>query len=433
MKNITIVLSYMLFLCVLSTTVSATEIEVTISKKLDRKIRITTLPLFSDETSKNILQEINSTIKFDIRHCGYFESWPKKKLPKQAQEKQKNYQQMNYDFWIDYGTEMVLKGSVSTSGKNVNIALYCYDIAAQEIFIELYAEGHESDLRSMIHKLTGKLIEKISGRPSITTTKIAYVCQQKESKNIFYMDYDGKNKTQITFGDYLNLSPSWNKDNSSIIFMSYMQNYPFVYEKNLETKKIKLLSGKPGLNAFPSVSPDGTKIALTLSLSGNPEIYLLDTNGEIISRVTYNKAVDNSPAWSPDGQKLAFVSDRTGTPQIFVVDLITETTKRITYRGNYNTAPDWSPVKDSPFIIYSSLYGRNSELCIVNANTGKTRRITTTLESEEDPFWAPDGIHVSYTLTQNYKSDIYFMDVRNNSSVKLTGGKNNYGSSSWQQ
>ncbi len=391
------------------------------------------MPLVPNNTSKNILSETYSTIKFDLRHCGYFELWPKKKLPKDASERYKNYQQMDYDFWIDYGTEMVLKGSVSSSGLELNISLYLYDIASREIFIELYAEGDKSDLRNMIHKLTGKLIEKISGRPSITTTKIAYVCKQREAKNIFYMDYDGKNKTQLTFGDYLNLSPAWDKDKNSILFMSYMQNYPFIYKKNIQTKKIKLLSGKPGLNAFPNVSPDGTKIALTLSISGNPEIYLIDTNGEIIKRVTYNKAVDNSPTWSPDSRKLAFVSDRTGTPQIYVVDLIGENIRRITYRGNYNTAPDWSPTEDSPHIIYSSLYGRNSELCIVNANTGKTSRLTTTLESEEDPFWAPDGIHVSYTLTQNYKSDIYFMDVRNKSSVKLTGGKNNYSSSSWQQ
>ncbi len=433
MKTVLKIFLCLVFLSVLAYDSLAMEIEVTISKNIDRKIRITALPIFSEKISAKLLREIYSVIKFDLRYCGYFELWPKKRLPKEASERYKKYQQMDYDFWINYGTEMLLKGAVCEKDRDLTINLYFYDIASQEIFIELYAEGDKSDLRGMVHKLTGKLIEKISGRPSITTTKIAYVCQQRDAKNIFYMDYDGKNKRQLTFGDYLNLSPSWDKSTDSILFMSYMQNYPFIYEKNIHTKEIKLLSGKPGLNAFPSVSPDGEKIALTLSISGNPEIYIIDRNGEIITRVTYNKAVDNSPVWSPDGQKIAFVSDRTGTPQIYVADLMRKTAKRITYRGNYNTSPDWSPIKNSPYIVYSSLYGKNSELCIVNANTGKTRRLTTTLESEEDPFWAPDGIHVSYTLTQNFKSDIYFMDVRDKSSVKLTGGKNNYSSSSWRQ
>ncbi len=430
-----------LFYCALATilmlppTLTAAQVEITIAKKIDRKIRITILPLYSP-TSPNgtTVRQIDSIIKFDLRNCGYFELWPKQQLPQNAMDKADNYTSLDYDFWLDYGTEMIVKGMIEQQSDTLSVQLWCFDMASRELLMRKTVSTQPSNLRFAIHTLTAQLIECVSGgRPAITTTKIAYVAQSGASKNIYYMDYDGYNTYSVTNNSSLNLNPCWTNDATGIIYVSYFQDYPFVYLKDLKTNSLQYISRKPGLNAFPRISPDGTKIALTLSFNGNPEIYVLDISGTVINRVTYNESVDTSPTWSPDGRKLAFVSDRSGTPQIYVVNYQGGNPKRITYRGNYNTSPDWSPVTGSTIIVYASLYGKNSELCIVDASTGNSRRITTTLESEEDPSWAPDGIHVSYTLTQNFKSDIYFMDIRDAKPVRLTHNSLSCNSSSWSQ
>jgi len=439
MKNLLFIVFFIINLVYCSYLFSA-EVEITISKQIERKTRLTLLPFYAQAKSQSefiiLAKEIFAIAEFDFKHSGYFQLWPEEKLPEKALDQAKDFENLNFDFWLDYGTEMVTKGIFEVSGDNITIKFRVFDMASRSIYFEDAISGSQSKLRSLVHTITANLIEKVSGRPSIATTKIAYVAQTGSAKNIYIMDYDGYNHFQFTFDDTINVDPEWNREGNAVLYMSYIQTYPFIYMKKLNADKINLISGKPGLNAFPAVSPDGQKIACTLSFNGNPEIYVIDFYGNVIKRVTWTPSVENSPTWAPDNQTLAFVSDMggTGRPQIYVKNYLAGDDidpRRITFSGNYNSSPDWSPIPGSNIIVYTSLYGRNSEICIVDANTGDYRRVTTSLESEEDPSWAPDGIHITYTITQNYKSDIYFMDIRDGVPVKLTSSKNNCSSSAW--
>lgn len=425
----------LIIFCLVADYANATRVEITISKKIDRKTRVTLLPFFaktSDSTDILLARELFSVLSFDLRHAGYFELWPEEKLPESVLERGIQYQAMDFDFWLDYATEIVIKGSYNISGSSVTIEMYCYDMATRSTLFARTVSGERSELRYLAHKISGAFIESLSGgRPSITTSKISYVVRKGVNSEIYVMDYDGQNPKQVTFENSLAINPEWLHDSSGFLYVSYRNGYPLLYLKNLTSSNIKLVSGKPGLNVHPAVSPDGKKIALTMSFNGNPEIYIIDLNGEILQRVTYDPAVDSSPTWAPDSRRLAFVSDRSGTPQIYVADYLADTVKRVTYRGTYNTSPSWNPIANSPLIVYTSMYGKNTELYLVDINTGDTRRLTTTLESEEDPSWAPDGIHISYTLTQNYRSFIYFMDVRDCIPICLTETETDSRASSW--
>lgn len=410
----------------------AKDVEITIEKTASRKIRLTLLPFVSSAPHSGIEQEINNTAHFDLTHAGYFQIWPQEPLPADAVRRSEQYDSLDYDYWLDYGTEIVVKGMYAVNADSVTIELWSFDMATRELLLSQGISGSRAEVRTLVHSLTGMLIERFSsGRPAITLSKIAFVRQTGNTKNIFVMDYDGYNQRPVTSNASINIDPTWTPDGSGVVYMSYAEDYPFVYYENVYNQTMRVLSKRPGLNAFPAVSPDGKKIALTLSLNGNPEIYVLDFNGGIMNRVTFDPAVDTSPTWAPDNTRLAFVSDRSGTPQIYVVNSRGGTPKRITYQGSYNTSPDWSPTPGSEIIVYSSLYGKNAELCIVDTSTGFQRRLTTTLESEDQPTWAPDGIHISYTLTQNYRSDIYFMDVRDEIPFRITSDINDSSSPDW--
>ena len=417
------------------TSLRADEVVITISKQIKRKIRLTIVPTQSvsaESRNQAIEHELHSALLFDLTHAGYFEIWPKKRLFTPPANKPFTPNQINYDYWLNQGTEFVLGSIYDTSTGKFEI--FCYDIALRTLMYKQEGFFRADTIRANIHAHSSSFIEQFSnGRPAISTSKIAYVQKDNTAKNIFYADYDGHSPHQITFGTTLNLYPKWAADTPGLFFVSYRRDYPFIFFYNMMDKTLKTVSKQPGLNAFPVPSPDGSRIAATLSLSGNPEIYVLSTYGNILNRITYNPAVDSSPTWSPDGTHLAFVSDRSGTPQIYIVSANGGPPTRITYHGNYNSSPDWNPIAGSNLIAYSSLYGKNAELCIVDISTDRTTRLTTTLPSEEDPSWAPDGWHISYTLTQHYRSDIYFMDIRDRLPVRLTDGRGIYSSSSWQK
>lgn len=431
---LTVLFSVFIFAAATSLT-GAAEVEITISKKIDRKSRITHLPFFATEPVDSdilIAREIYSIVTFDLKHAGHFELWPDEPLPEEVLDRGKQYKAMDFDFWLDYATEIIVKGAYTISGSDISIEMRCYDMANRSTLFAKTVSGNRGDLRKLVHSVTGAFIESVSGgRPSIATSQIAYVARTGVGENIFIVDYDGQNPRQATFDKALTINPEWLNDGSGLLYVSYRNGYPFLYLKQFLQNNIELISSKPGLNVHPALSPDGKKIALTMSFNGNPEIYVIDFDGNILQRVTYHEAVDSSPVWAPDSRRLAFVSDRSGTPQIYVVDYMGDNPKRVTYRGSYNTSPDWCPIAGSELIVYSSMFGKNFELYMVDITTGNTRRLTTTLESEEAPAWAPDGIHVSYTLTQNYKSYIYFMDVRDGTPVRLTDGSEDCRASAW--
>ncbi len=72
------------------------------------------------------------------------------------------------------------------------------------------------------------------------------------------------------------------------------------------------LTNNPASDSDPTWSPDGTKIAFTSTrgTQGHPHIYVMNANGSNPIRLTANPGTydEYEPSWSPDGTKIAFVS-----------------------------------------------------------------------------------------------------------------------------
>ncbi|HJV32137.1 MAG TPA: hypothetical protein VJ558_08060, partial [Bacillales bacterium] len=96
-------------------------------------------------------------------------------------------------------------------------------------------------------------------------SKIAFASNRTGNSNIWVMNADGTNPTQLT-------------------------NVPFD-DKN------------------PTWSPDGNQIAFASNRAGDIDlidsIWVMDNDGTNITQLT-NDEDDNQPAWSPDGTQIAF-------------------------------------------------------------------------------------------------------------------------------
>lgn len=103
----------------------------------------------------------------------------------------------------------------------------------------------------------------------------------------------------------------------------------------------------------PAWSPDGDQIAFSSDRSGNYEIYVMDfPGGGNVRQVTNNAAEDRSPSWGratvngQAGEWIAFVSDRDGDREIFMIQPDGSGLRQETD----NTADDWSPSWDQESI-----------------------------------------------------------------------------------
>jgi len=112
---------------------------------------------------------------------------------------------------------------------------------------------------------------------------------------------------------------------------------------------------------------------------------MMDTEGLNVRRITYVGRQNESPAISPDGSKIAYVTrSGRGSFDICVADISGSNYKIITNTG-FNENPRWAP--DGLHLIYSSQFGDRSVLYICDY-LGLKKRLVSNQPGSSNPCWS---------------------------------------------
>lgn len=326
------------------------------------------------------------------------------------------------------GADLVLKSAYAVDGSALTLECRLYDpVLNRELTAKRYTGGLR-ELRRMGHAFADEVLRVRTGTKGPFTGKIAYVTKSSGNKEIFVMDYDGRNPQRVTNNGSINLNPDFAPSGKEIIYTSYKKGNPDLYRRELFTGLEARISSRPGLNAMGVFAPDGGRIAAVMTKDGDSEIYLISKEGKELARLTRNPAIDISPAWSPDGSKLAFVSDRMGKPQLFVMDADGSNVRRLTTSGAYNVTPRWSPLGDR--ITYARQGGGGFQIHSINADGSQDAQLTT-LGSNEHPRWSPDGRFIVFSSTRDGAEAIYLMRADGSGQTRISSGKARDSHPSW--
>lgn len=261
--------------------------------------------------------------------------------------------------------------------------------------------------RFLVHQLADEAYQRIMKKKSIFKSKVFYVCETKREgnnilKELFVMDFDGKNKKQLTRHAGLVMSPSVSHDNSKVLYslissvVSAKRNIN-LHMLDLKTGKISLVSSKKGINSGAVFMPGDKKILLTLSHRGNADIYSYDLGSRKYDQITKKFSSEVDPSISADGRMLTFLSDRPGKPMIYTMNPsgVEKNVKRIGWVGQYNATPRFSP--DGKEIAFSSWLDNRFDIFKLNADGSNLSRLTKDFGSNEDPTFSPDGEFIAFT------------------------------------
>ncbi len=310
--------------------------------------------------------------------------------------------------WGKIGSDSVLAAHVKIRpGSDVDISARLIDVGSAKENLSIRKKGSVPSMRALGHEVANEIVKFFTGQAGIFTSKIAFVNDVAGRKELFLMDYDGKNARRLTNDNSIVILPRISWDGQKVIFTSYVRGNPDLYIMNRDGSGRQRISEQSGLNVSPSWAPNGEEFALTLSINGPPNIYLMDKQGHIKRRVTDSQEADTAPSFSPDGSQLVFTSDRAGSPHIYIMNLDGTGLRRLTTAGHCDSAA-WSP--DGQTIVYVKGQGSDPfDIYSIEVQTGIERRLTWAKGNSENPTWSPDGRFIAFVTSRRGKYELFVM------------------------
>jgi serine/threonine protein kinase len=202
-------------------------------------------------------------------------------------------------------------------------------------------------------------------------SQIAFASDRTGAPQIFLMNADGSNQTQITNMPEGACQPSFSPDGMQLVFTSpclkRTVQHPgsMLYVINVDGTGLIPLPTEEGGDFDPAWSPDGTRIAFTSLRDGSSQIYVLNLVDNAVTRLTETPSEARmpdwsmQPAWSPSGTQIIYTthSRLTDALQIWVMSDAGRGQKFLIPRGStyWNFLPKWSP--DGRMILFGETSG----------------------------------------------------------------------------
>ncbi len=384
-----------------------TDVYIGITSAGKQKLPAIAMPTFTvDTASQAAATEVHEVMRGDLLFARYFD------VTEDGPAFDTSHVKESLAAWakLPARPSYVLTGTVSYAEPYYTIKVYVYDMVTRAAVFAKAFKGTQTSLRRLSHIASDQIVAALLGKRGIADTKIAFANNATKHKEIYVVDYDGKNLQRLTKDNSISLLPRWSKD-GRIFYTTYKYRNPDIFAIDLRAGKISPIIIKKGLSLIGGVSPDGKALVFTSSGGQNPSIYIYNLETQQKTQITNKASVDGSPSYSPDGKYITFVSNRAGNPQIYVMELATGQTRPLTKKFNWSDTPQWSPTGE--WIVFS---GRESpyhpmDIFLVDLTGTQIKRLTSDAGSNEDPTWSPDGRFIAFTTTRNGRRQLYMMDM----------------------
>jgi len=355
----------------------------------------------------------DQTLYNDLSNAGIFDLVSKDMTPQSTPGGQSEIQLSQWAA-APANAAMVVFGNLAVSGGRLTVNGFLDDAKNPQypqVFARQYSDtASENNARQIAHKFADEIIARLGGGiTGIAETKIFYVKQTGQSKEIWEMDYDGENQHQITHVGYA-ISPRISPDGSRVAFSQLGRNSGFqIGMYSMLLNRTVNFANVGGTNVSPAWAPNGQQLAFSSSRTGDPEIWVSDAQGTSARRVTDFRGPDASPTWNPKtGAQIAWISGRTGLPQLYIMDADGSGVQRLT-DGGYVSSPSWSPNGQFIAFAWDRKYGPGApggeDIYVMEIATKKWIQLTHDGGRCDFPSWSPDGRHLVYANSSDGRSE----------------------------
>jgi TolB protein len=396
------------------------EMVLKITKEAGRRLPLAIPPLSAPGVAamqSKLVEPFTATLRSDLEYTGLFVIADPAHYPIGSRDPSTAEVA---DKWRGTGAEILVDTRADVAGDRVAVEARVWDLKAHQLILGRRYTGGVSYVERVAHTLANDLVKEITGRTGLFLSQILFVSERDGAKDIYAMDFDGRNVHRLTSHHSLALNPDGRS--GKVVFTSYVSRFPQIWMMNADGTGAREIKSGVELNASPALSPDGTQIAFAGSAKGNADIYVISTAGSNLRRLTMTHALEASPDWSPTGRQILYTSDQSGTPQLWVMDAEGTGARRVTFAGNWNDEGAWSP--DGSKIAFACRNEGDFNICVMDMSSGNTVQLTSE-GSNGHPGWSPNGEKIAYQSRRGGSTQIYTMDADGQNKRLLTEGSNN--------
>lgn len=343
---------------------------------------------------------------------------------------------VDYGLWDNLGAVWLVTGQVEGAGDEMVLVVELHNV----VYSQVEERGRfflppvsSDEFRMAVHRVSDQITEWATGDPGMAASRIAFSMRDSEgNKDIWVIDSDGENLRRITNNGDITLSAAWHPSGEKMAYMTYIDGYQRIVERNLVTGQDKQLPAVRGGNYItPSYHPDGQTLAFSVTGATRTGLFTYNIERDCcLAQLSGGPGWDDlSPTFSPNGRWLAFNTNRFGStvPQIMVMPGQggeAETLSPYEFgRGGYFSAPDWSPVGDR-VAFHGAIRRGTYHILVADMNDGGRRLRQLTWEgNNEDPSWAPDGRHLVFVGERRWGFGLLVVDVVTGRTRTLLGSR----------
>ncbi|PWJ22518.1 TolB protein [Jannaschia seohaensis] len=157
---------------------------------------------------------------------------------------------------------------------------------------------------------------------------------------------------------------------------------------------------------------------------------IMDYDGANVQYLTSSDSIVLAPRFSPDGRRIIYTGYESGFPRVTVLDVATLQRRTL---GDLNTnmsfAPRFSP--DGSRAVYSAEVAGNTDLYLLDLNTGASTRLTSAPSIETAPSFSPDGSRIVFESDRSGAPQLYIMSAGGGEGNRISFGEGRYGTPVW--
>jgi TolB protein len=301
------------------------------------------------------------------------------------------------------------------------------DLSAAPLIAKRYLGSiDEAGARKVAHEFAADIIA-LSGGTSLFGTHIYFTSDRTGHKEIWMMDFDGKNQRQLTHFNNTSNFVSVSPDGTKIAFTSWVHVQPAIFVFSVDPfRDLRFYNQSASVNGTPSFTPDGKQVVYMSSAGGCCGIYIANVDGRGLRRISSSASIDTEPKVSPKGTDIVFTSGRSGPTQIYRMNMDGADMERLTPGNGEATNPSWHPNGQMIAFAWTQGYATGAfNIFTMDVATRQYLQLTHGEGKNENPSWAPDGAHIVFSSTRGGSKQIWTILANGFQPQRLTSAGQN--------